>query len=139
MPSYPVVRYRAESSNRGRGICSNAGQTGQSCCQNCTEPHFRLWCVVALRPVFIRFTEQFATWNEWATLTVFEPECISASSFERFVGQIGTFHRARRFPRILSLRWISEQGFRRIVGETLTSEMSVIGPSEVTKGNKVFA
>ena len=69
----------------------------------------------------------------------FEPECMIASSFERFVGQIGTFRRARRFPRILSLRWISEQGFSRIVGDTLTSEMSVIGPSEVTKGNKVFA
>ncbi|HEY5705980.1 MAG TPA: hypothetical protein VIS96_10440 [Terrimicrobiaceae bacterium] len=29
--------------------------------------------------------------------------------------------------------------FSRIVGDTLTSEVSVIGPSEVTKGNKVFA
>jgi hypothetical protein len=139
MPSYPVVRYRAESSNRGRGICSNAGQTGQSCCQNCPEPHFRLWCVVALRACIHAVYRVICHLERVATLTGFEPECMSASSFERFVGQIGTFHRARRFPRILSLRWISEQGFRRIVGDTLTSEMSVIGPSEVTKGNKVFA
>ncbi len=47
----------------------------------------------------------------------FEPECMIASSFERFVGRIGTFHRARRFPRILSLRWISKQRFSLIVGD----------------------
>jgi hypothetical protein len=61
------------------------------------------------------------------------------SLFERFQGQIGTSIESADFPEILSPRWISEQGFSRIVGDTVTSEMSVIGPSEVTKGNKVFA
>ena len=72
MPSYPVVRYRAESSNRGRGICSNAGQTGQSCCQNCTEPHFRLWCVVALRACIHAVYRVICHLERVATLTGFE-------------------------------------------------------------------